>query len=152
MMTPTNKALARLREALTAAQAAFVNGNPEPFKALWSHGDDVTILGAFGGYEQGWDLVGPRLDWASSQFRDGACSTTPLSAHITEHLACIVDIERTEARLGGQSGEAHPGAAGNPGLSKRRRRLPHYSSACGPSSPHCATRQLTTDDKSLALL
>jgi len=29
MMTPTNKALARLREALTAAQAAFVNGNPE---------------------------------------------------------------------------------------------------------------------------
>ena len=57
MMTQTNKALARLREALTAAQAAFVNGNPEPFKALWSHGDDVTILGAFGGYEQGWDLV-----------------------------------------------------------------------------------------------
>ena len=101
MMTQTNKALARLREALTAAQAAFVNGNPEPFKALWSHGDDVTILGAFGGYEQGWDLVGPRLDWASSQFRDGVCSTTPLSAHITEHLACIVDIERTEARLGG---------------------------------------------------
>jgi hypothetical protein len=42
MMTQTNMALARLREALTAAQAAFVNGNPEPFKALWSHGDDVA--------------------------------------------------------------------------------------------------------------
>ena len=56
-MTQMDQALARLRDALVAAQAAFVKGNAEPFKALWSHGDEVTILGAFGGFEQG---LGPR--------------------------------------------------------------------------------------------
>jgi hypothetical protein len=100
-MTQMDQALARLRDALVAAQAAFVKGNAEPFKALWSHGDDVTILGAFGGFEQGWDLVGLRLDWASSQFQDGVSSYTNLSTHITQDLVCLVDIERTEARLGG---------------------------------------------------
>jgi len=60
-MTQTNDAPAGLREALAAAAAAFVRGNAEPLKALFSHRDDVTILGAFGGFEQGWDLVGPRL-------------------------------------------------------------------------------------------
>jgi hypothetical protein len=100
-MTQTGETLARVREALTAAGAAFVKGNAEPLKALFSHSDDVTILGAFGGFEQGWDLVGPRLDWASSQFRDGVWSYTNLSAHITEDLACLVDIERTKALLGG---------------------------------------------------
>src|SRR4051794_37579457 len=99
-MTQANEALARLREALDAAQAAFVRGNAEPFKALYSHGDDVTILGAFGGFEQGWDLVGPRLDWASSQFRDGVSSCKNISTHITQDLACLVDIETTEALLG----------------------------------------------------
>ena len=100
-MTQTDEALARFREALTAAGSAFVRGNAEPFKALFSHGKDVTIMGAFGGFEQGWDLVGPRLEWASSQFRDGVWSCTNLSAHVTEGLACLVDIERTEAVLGG---------------------------------------------------
>jgi ketosteroid isomerase-like protein len=100
-MTQTNDALAGLREALAAAAAAFVRGNAEPLKALFSHRDDVTILGAFGGFEQGWDLVGPRLDWASSQFRDGVWSCTNLSTHLTEDMACLVDIERTEGLLGG---------------------------------------------------
>jgi ketosteroid isomerase-like protein len=100
-MTQASETLARLREALTAAGAAFVKGNAEPLKVLFSHGDDVTIVGAFGGFEQGWDLVGPRLDWASSQFRDGVWSCTSLSTHLTEDLACLVDIERTEALLGG---------------------------------------------------
>jgi hypothetical protein len=40
-------------------------GRPEPFKALWSHSDDVAIIGGFGGYERGWQLVSARLDWAS---------------------------------------------------------------------------------------
>ena len=46
-------------------------------------------------------LVGPRLDWASSQFRDGVWSCRTLSKHITEDMACLVNIERTEALLGG---------------------------------------------------
>jgi hypothetical protein len=44
----------------------MVEGRPEPFKALWSHADDVVIMGAFGGYERGWEHVSPRLDWAAA--------------------------------------------------------------------------------------
>ena len=33
----------------------FVNGDAGPYKQLWSHADDVTIFGGWGGYEQGWD-------------------------------------------------------------------------------------------------
>jgi hypothetical protein len=33
----------------------LVEGRPEPFKALWSHADDVMIIGPFGGYERGWE-------------------------------------------------------------------------------------------------
>ena len=28
-------------------------GHPEPFLALWSHADDVTIMAAIGGYQSG---------------------------------------------------------------------------------------------------
>lgn len=33
--------------------------------ALWSHAEDVVIMGAFGGHERGWDQVSARLDWAA---------------------------------------------------------------------------------------
>jgi hypothetical protein len=31
-----------------AAQVQLVNGQPGPFKALWSHGEDVTLVGGLG--------------------------------------------------------------------------------------------------------
>ena len=31
------------------ALGELIEGRPEPFKALWSHADDVVIMGAFGG-------------------------------------------------------------------------------------------------------
>jgi hypothetical protein len=51
--------------ACQQALGELVEGRPKPFKALWSHNDDVVIMGAFGGYERGWEQVavgstGPR--------------------------------------------------------------------------------------------
>jgi len=54
------------RAQCQAALGELVQGRPEAFKSLWSHGDDVTIMGAFGGFECGWDNVAQRLDWASA--------------------------------------------------------------------------------------
>jgi hypothetical protein len=45
------------RAQCQAALGELVEGRPEAFKALWSHADDVTIMGAFGGFERGWDNV-----------------------------------------------------------------------------------------------
>ena len=45
------------------------SGNPTLVKENASHSDDITIMGAFGGYEKGWDKVGARLDWAAAQMK-----------------------------------------------------------------------------------
>ena len=45
------------------------SGNPTFMKENASHSNDITIMGAFGGYERGWDKVGARLDWAAAQMK-----------------------------------------------------------------------------------
>jgi hypothetical protein len=56
-------------EQVEAASSHFITGDAEPMKALYSHTDDVTIFGAWGPHEQGWEQIGPRLDWAAARFR-----------------------------------------------------------------------------------
>ena len=45
------------------------SGNPTLVKQNASHSDDITIMGAFGGYEKGWEQVGARYDWAAAQMK-----------------------------------------------------------------------------------
>lgn len=50
-----------------AAQLELQNGKPAAFKGLWSHADDVTLSGGFGGaIEKGWEQVSRRLDWVGA--------------------------------------------------------------------------------------
>ncbi|MHC1559125.1 YybH family protein [Actinomycetospora sp. C-140] len=86
----------RLRRGL----GAYRERGRGAMKDLLSHGEDVTVLGAFGGYARGRESVATRLDWASSQFQDGRWSSEDVAAHVTDDLACTVMIERTEARVG----------------------------------------------------
>jgi ketosteroid isomerase-like protein len=86
------------------AQARFINGDPSLWKQNASRGEDVTIFGAFGGCERSWKEVGPRYDWASSQFKDsGAAQDIEyLSRAASGNLAYTVGIERQVAQLTGQ--------------------------------------------------
>lgn len=45
------------------------SGNPTLMKENASHSEDITIMGAFGGYEKGWKQVGARYDWAAAQLK-----------------------------------------------------------------------------------
>jgi ketosteroid isomerase-like protein len=99
-MTDVGDRVRRWQESFAAAQAEFVRGDAGPLKELISHGDDVTLLGAFGGYTRGWDEVGPRMDWAASQFHEGTWSSEDISVHATDDLVCLVSVERTEAVMG----------------------------------------------------
>ncbi len=88
------------------AQSRFINGDPTLWKQHASHRGDVTILGAFGGYgEKGWDAVGARYDWASSQYT-GAGATMKveyLSIVVSGDLAFTTGIEHQEgARVSDQ--------------------------------------------------
>ncbi len=89
------------------AQTRFINGDPSLWKQSASHRDDAMILGAFGGYgEKGWDAVGARYDWASSQYKPGGATLKVeyLGIVVSGDLAFTVGIERqTGARVGDQN-------------------------------------------------
>jgi ketosteroid isomerase-like protein len=71
----------------------LVEGRPEPFKALWSHADDVVIMGAFGGYERGWEQVSARLDWASKGIKATDRAAENVVTVVGKDLAYTIDLE-----------------------------------------------------------
>ena len=71
-----------------------MNGDATGLQALYSHRDDVTVMGGFGGFERGWAEVGPRLAWAASHFRGGKYSQQNISITVGRDVACLVCLER----------------------------------------------------------
>lgn len=91
---------------LEAAEHEFAQGRPAAFKALWSHSDDASICGAFGGVESGWDKVASRLDWASSQFSEGTRSREEIKSAVGADFAYIVQTEQIRFRVPGRTQES----------------------------------------------
>jgi ketosteroid isomerase-like protein len=89
----------RCQEAL----GELVEGRPEPFKALWSHADDVVIMGAFGGYERGWQRVSARLDWAAAGIQATDRVAENVITVIRDDVAYTVDLEHMARHAGGHS-------------------------------------------------
>ncbi len=88
------------------AQSRFLTGDPTLWKQNASQRDDATILGAFGGYEKGWNEVGPRYDWASSQYKNSGAKVNVeyISVVVSGDLGYTVAIERQEDVLFGGQG------------------------------------------------
>src|SRR5580704_14231923 len=88
------------------AEVAFQKGNPQPFKDICSHADDVTIVGGMGGVEKGWARVEKRYEWASSKFssdNDSEPQSEIVSLVATPDMAYAVEIERSTVRMAGSS-------------------------------------------------
>ena len=92
---------------LEAAEEQFAQGDPTAFKALWSHADDVTLCGAFGRVERGWENVAARLDWASSKYSDGTRSRNQVSGTVGADFAYIVQTEVIRSRLAGRAEQSN---------------------------------------------
>jgi len=90
--------ISRCQQAL----GELVQGRPEPFKALWSHGDDVVIMGAFGGYERGWQRVSDRLDWAAKGIKSTDRAAENVLTVVNDDLAYTVDLEHMTRHAGDQ--------------------------------------------------
>jgi ketosteroid isomerase-like protein len=85
---------ARFLDTADAAQVVMQQGNASAYKALWSHGEDVTLSGGFGGkVEKGWANVSERLDWAASQFNKGTNTKERLAAYADGRLGYLVQLE-----------------------------------------------------------
>jgi ketosteroid isomerase-like protein len=80
----------------------ITNGNPDAYKALLSHRDDVTVANPFGPTVRGWREVSATLDRAAMNYRDGeVVGFENVSTIIASDLACTVEIEKYRARVGG---------------------------------------------------
>lgn len=92
-------------EAHHAALIAFMQGNPEPFKAIYSHADDVTLANPFGPPARGWSQVAATLERAAAHYQGGEPREfTSVAKGMTADLAYTLELERFIATLVGLDG------------------------------------------------
>src|SRR5919199_868914 len=85
------------------ALGKIIKGDPEGYKELYSHRDDVTLANPFGPPARGWDEVAKTLERAATHYRDGeATSFENLAKYTTPELAYTVEIERCQAKVEGR--------------------------------------------------
>ena len=89
------KDLDEVIEQYHATLDVFVRGTPEPFKALFSHSDDVVLANPFGPAVRGWDNASATLDDACSRFKNGtADGFDRLATYVAPDLATIYEVEQ----------------------------------------------------------
>jgi ketosteroid isomerase-like protein len=85
------------------AASEFVKGNPEPYKQVFSHREDVSLANPFGPVVRGWTQVAQTMERAASLYRDGEIiGFENVAKYVTADLAYIVEIERIKAKIGGR--------------------------------------------------
>jgi hypothetical protein len=82
------------------ALGEFMKGDPEPVWKLHSHQEDVTLANPRGGIAHGWDQVAKRMADVASDRREGEMSFEVGEKFVTPELACVVEMERAEAKFG----------------------------------------------------
>jgi ketosteroid isomerase-like protein len=84
-----------------SAEAAIYQGDPEPFKALWSRSDDISLFGAFGPCKKGWHQIAKTVDWVASRYRQGTVTAEYEVVHEGTDLAYTVGYETGDLALDG---------------------------------------------------
>ncbi len=89
-------------DASHRALDAILRGDSSVYEALFSESDDVTLGNPFGPYAHGRTRVEEALAGAASRYRDGAATEIELVAkYVADDLACVVEVERGRAKVGG---------------------------------------------------
>ena len=85
-----------------AALSAFVRGDPEPLKSLYSRRDDVVIANPFGPPARGWEKAAETMERAATNYREGeVVGFERISEFANETLGFIIEIERYRSKVGG---------------------------------------------------
>jgi ketosteroid isomerase-like protein len=94
--------LNELRDRYHQSVAAFIRGDPDVQKPLWSRRDDVTLANPLGPPARGFDGVCGVMDHAAGQISDGEGYTFDTISWVeTADLAYEVGLERNRAKLAG---------------------------------------------------
>jgi ketosteroid isomerase-like protein len=85
------------------AAREFVKGNPEPYKMVFSHREDVTFANPYGPPVRGWEQAAERLERAASYLRDGEITGfESVAKYVTLELVYVVQLVREKAKVGGR--------------------------------------------------
>ena len=85
------------------ALGEIVKGNPEPLKVMYSHREEVSLANPFGPPVHGWDEAAQTMERAASRYRDGEIAGfETVAKYVTSELACVVEVERYQAKVGGR--------------------------------------------------
>src|SRR5260221_7336862 len=80
----------------------LVNGNCDSLKPMWSEREDVSLGNPFGPFVTGRQHVISTMERATSHYKDGeVIAFESVAKHVTPDLACVVEVERYKAKLGG---------------------------------------------------
>lgn len=91
-------------ERCHAALLEIVRGNADPWEELLSHGADVSLGNPFGPFVVGIDAVMSAARGAAARYRDGEIlGFDRIATHDAGELACVVEVERFSARVGGSN-------------------------------------------------
>ena len=84
------------------ALGEIINGNPYGYRNFYSHRGDVTLANPFGPPARGWDEVAKTQERGASYYRDGEIyAFETVGKYVTPELACLLWVERTNAKVGG---------------------------------------------------
>src|SRR3712207_4105845 len=96
--------LERVLSEFAVENASMLPGDCRSREEPMPHRDDVTLFGAYGGHVRGWSGVSARLERTAASYGGGGSSTREnISTFVGTDLACVVDVERHETRLDGNS-------------------------------------------------
>ena len=88
-------------EQYQLATAEFLKGNPEPYKMVYSHREDVTLANPYFPPVRGWDEVARTLERTASRLRDGEfVGSETIAKYVTPELAYVVALVRERAKVG----------------------------------------------------
>jgi ketosteroid isomerase-like protein len=100
---PTADDLDDVIERYHLALGAFMRGDHEPARRLYSERDDVTLGNPFGPFAQGFARVVEAMARAAANYRDGEASAfDTVSKHVAGDLAYLVEVERLRSKVGGR--------------------------------------------------
>lgn len=100
-MPPVTEDFDRIVEQYHSSLDAFMRGDAEPAKKLFSRQDDVTLGNPFGPFVRGWVAVAEAMERAASNYRDGdATSFESVTKRVTPDLAYLVEVERLRSKVG----------------------------------------------------
>lgn len=85
------------------AEEAFVHGDPRPRMELWSRREPLTLFGAIGMSESGWDRLSKTFSWVASRFSRVSDYRIDLElVEVGEDLAYVLWFERFDGSIAGR--------------------------------------------------